>query len=171
MTPDRAATEDDLFALLRALDIETVTHRHEPLHTVDQSQAARDGLPDMPGGHCKNLFLKDKKAAFWLVVTLEDKKINMKALQKTLGSARLSFARSEYMLEKLGVEPGSVTPFAAINETSQGVQFVLDRDLLKYEILNYHPLHNAATTAINTKDLLIFLHHCGHQPLMVDMVD
>ncbi len=169
MTIDRPATEEELFERFRALEIETTTHRHEPLHTVDQSQAARDALPHMPGGHCKNLFLKDKKAAFWLVVTLEDTRVNMNALQKILGSARLSFARPEYMVEKLGVEPGAVTPFVAINASSLEVQFVLDRAMMACDILNYHPLHNGATTAIASKDLLSFLHHCGHAPLLIDI--
>lgn len=169
MTSERPANENDLFDRLHTLGIMTTTHRHPPLHTVDESQAVRDALPPMPGGHCKNLFLKDKKAAFWLLVTLEDKQINMNLLQKSLGSARLSFARPEYMVEKLGVEPGSVTPFAAINLSSLDVQFVLDRELMEFEMLNFHPLHNAATTAIKSQDLITFLQASGHQPILLDL--
>jgi len=161
------ATEDELFARLDALGIAYTTYRHAPLFTVEESQAARDALPDMPGGHCKNLFLKDKKGVFWLFVTLEEKRVNMNLLQKALGAARLSFGKADLMVEYLGIEPGSVTPFAAINETSRVVQFVLDEEMLAHETLNYHPLHNAATTTIKSADLLLFLKDCGHEARIV----
>mgnify|MGYP001166685140 FL=1 len=160
-------TEDILLARLDALGIEHTTYRHPPLFTVEESQNARDALPEMPGGHCKNLFLKDKKGAFWLFVTLEEKRVNMNVLQKALGAARLSFGKPELMVEYLGIEPGSVTPFAAINETSRVVQFVLDEEMLAHKTLNYHPLHNAATTTIKSADLLRFLEDCGHQARIV----
>lgn len=163
------ASEQDLFDRLDALGIDHTTHRHLPLHTVEESQAAREALPSLAGGHCKNLFLKDKKGVFWLFVTLEDSRVNINALQKILGAARLSFAKPEKMKEYLGVEPGSVTPFAALNAASRNVQFVLDAEMLRCETLNYHPLHNAATTTIKSQDLLIFLKDCGHSPEIVSI--
>ena len=167
-TPSAAiASEQDLFDRLDVLGIAHTTYRHPALHTVEDAQAARAALPEMQGGHCKNLFLKDKKGVFWLFVTLEEKRVDMSALQKTLGAARLSFGKPEYMKEYLGVMPGSVTPFAAINEASQVVRFILDAELLTHEILNYHPLHNAATTSISSQDLLLFLEHCGHKPEII----
>jgi Ala-tRNA(Pro) deacylase len=164
-----AATEQDLFDRLDALGIPHTTHRHQPLHTVEESQAARLEMSEIAGGHCKNLFLKDKKGIFWLVVTLEEKRVDMKVLQKTIGAARLSFGKPEYMKEYLGVEPGSVTPFSAINETSKAVQFVLDEEMLAFENLNYHPLHNAATTMIRSNDLLRFLKECGHDVRVISI--
>ena len=163
------ATEQTLFARLDALGIEHDTFRHQALHTVEESQAARGEMGESEGGHCKNLFLKDKKGAFWLFVTLEEKRIDMNVLQKTLGAARLSFGKADLMVEYLGIEPGSVTPFAAINETSHIVQFVLDEEMLAQETLNYHPLHNAATTTIKSADLLRFLADCGHDVRIVSI--
>ena len=159
------ATEADLFARLDALGIETVTHRHAPLFTVDQSKALRG---DLPGGHCKSLFLKDKKAKLWLVVALEDRPIEMKTLHKDIGSARLSFGKPELLWDVLGVRPGAVTPFALINDSRQRVTVVLDTAMLKQDQLNYHPLDNAATTAIASADLLRFIAACGHTPLVHD---
>ena len=75
MTRQTPATPDDLFARLTELNIATVTHHHAPLHSVAESQELRG---ELPGGHCKNLFLKDKKGVLWLIVTLEDKQIDMK---------------------------------------------------------------------------------------------
>ena len=95
------ATEQTLFARLDALGIEHDTFRHQALHTVEESQAARGEMGESEGGHCKNLFLKDKKVVFWLFVTLEEKRVNMNVLQKTLGAARLSFGKPEFMKEYL----------------------------------------------------------------------
>lgn len=161
--PTSIASEQNLFDRLDAIGIMHTTYRHPALHTVEDAQAARAALPEMQGGHCKNLFLKDKKGVFWLFVTLEEKRVEMNALQKIIGAARLSFGKPEYMKEYLGVVPGSVTPFAAINESSQNVRFILDAEMLTHETLNYHPLHNAATTSIRSQDLLLFLEDCGHK--------
>ncbi|MBT3991318.1 MAG: prolyl-tRNA synthetase associated domain-containing protein [Rhodospirillaceae bacterium] len=163
------ATEQTLFARLDALGIEHDTFRHQALHTVEESQAARGEMGESEGGHCKNLFLKDKKVVFWLFVTLEEKRVNMNVLQKTLGAARLSFGKPEFMKEYLGVEPGSVTPFAAINQSSLKVQFVLDEEMLTHNRLHYHPLHNAATTRIKSQDLLYFLKDCGHDVRVISI--
>src|SRR5215475_1509224 len=110
------ATPDDLFAFLDRLGIAYATVTHPPLFTVEQSQALRGKIP---GGHTKNLFLKDKKDAFYLVVVLEDAFIELKSLHRRLGaSGRFSFGSAELMRATLGLEPGSVTPFAAINDVA-----------------------------------------------------
>lgn len=154
-------TEAELMARLEALGIETATVRHPPVFTVEQSKALRGALP---GGHAKNLFLKDKKGALWLVVALEDRAIDMKALRPKLGSAALSFASAETLRQVLAIEPGSVTPFAAINDSELRVRVVLDADLLAHGTLNFHPLVNTATTTISADGLLRFLRACGHEP-------
>lgn len=156
-----AATEEGLFAKFTGLGIETTTTRHTPVFTVNEAKALRGALP---GGHTKNLFLKDKKGGLWLVVALEDRKIDLKWLQRELGVGRLSFGSAELLREVLGVEPGSVTPFALINDGTGRVQAVLDQSMLDAEVVYYHPLVNSATTAIAPDDLLRFLYACGHRP-------
>jgi Ala-tRNA(Pro) deacylase len=158
------ATRDDLFARLDALGIVTTTVEHAPLFTVEQSKALRG---DLPGGHCKNLFLKDKKGALWLVVTLEDAAVDLKTLPARIGAARISFANAALLEEVLGVTPGSVTPFGLINDTAQRVTVVLDQEMMARDLLNYHPLVNDATTAIAPADLLAFIRSCGHEPRIV----
>ncbi|MEM8690226.1 MAG: prolyl-tRNA synthetase associated domain-containing protein [Pseudomonadota bacterium] len=158
------ATREDLFARLNKLGITTTTTDHAPVYTVEESQALCGGIA---GGHCKNLFLKDKKGVLWLVVTLEDAQVDLKTLPKIIGSGRLSFGKSELLGEVLGVEPGSVTPFALINDVEQRVEVVLDETMLCHEILNYHPLKNDATTSILSSDLVKFVESCGHTPKIV----
>ena len=159
------ATPENLMARLEALGIETETHGHPPLFTVEDSKALRG---ELPGGHCKSLFLKDKKGALFLVVTLEDRAVDLKWLRGRLGVKTLSFGRPELLMEVLGVIPGAVTPFAVINDTEGRVAVHLDRAMLEHAPLNYHPLTNEATTAIAPLDLVAFLEACGHPPRVID---
>ena len=154
-------TREQLLARLAELGIETKTVSHPPLFTVEDSRKLRG---DIPGGHCKNLFLKDKKGQIWLVVTLEGTQVDLKTLHKTIGAARLSFGKPDLLMEVLGVIPGSVTPFALINDTQARVNIVLDQAMMSLDLLNYHPLTNEATTAIRSADLLTFVKACGHEP-------
>src|SRR5262245_1347938 len=158
--PSSPATPADLFARLDRLGISHATVSHPPLFTVEQSRELRGKIP---GGHTKNLFLKDKKDALYLVVALEDAVIELKSLHRRLGAhGRFSFGSAELMREALGVEPGSVTPFAAINDTAARVTVVLDAAMMTHPILNYHPLVNTMTTAIARDDLVKFLAATGH---------
>ncbi len=160
-----AAAEARLFARLEALGIASRTIRHPAAFTVEQAQRVRG---DLAGGHCKNLFLKDKRGALWLVVCLEQQSVDMRRLERTLGAARLSFGRPELLREVLGAAPGSVSPFALINDPAHRVTAVLDRAMLNIDPLNYHPLHNTATTQIAAADLERFIAACGHTVRRVD---
>lgn len=170
MTTETAAppptTPDDLARALAGLGIAVATHSHPPLKTVEDSKALRG---DLPGGHCKNLFLKDKKGQLWLVVTLEDRPVDMKALKDRIGSAHLSFGKPDLLWRTLGVQPGAVTPFALINDRSATVNVVLDAEMMARDPLNYHPLDNTQTWAIAPGDLLAFIRWCGHTPAQVTL--
>ncbi|MCG8504988.1 MAG: prolyl-tRNA synthetase associated domain-containing protein [Sphingomonadales bacterium] len=165
----KPATESDLIALLAELGIAQATHRHPPLFTVAESRALRGALP---GGHCKCLFLKDKKTRYLLAVVLEDRRADLKALAAATGFGRLSFGSAQRMMDVLGVTPGAVTPFALINRLATAAPpplgVVLDAEMLKCDPLNYHPLHNEATTAISPDGLLRFVRHCGIEPQILD---
>src|SRR6266849_5171183 len=126
-----AATPDDLFAFLDRLGIAHATVTHAPLFTVEQSQALRGSIP---GTHTKNLFLKDKKGALVLVTAIEDAVIELKSLHRRIGGrGRFSFGSAELMRETLGIEPGAVTPFAAMNDRDGRVSIILDADLMRHE--------------------------------------
>ena len=155
-------TPDQLFAALDALNVKYSTVKHPPLFTVEQSRSLRGQIP---GGHTKNLFLRDKKNAIYLVVTLEDADIDLKGLHRTLGaSGRFSFGSADLLREVLGVAPGAVTPFGAINDAECRVTVVLDAAMMEHETLNYHPLVNTMTTSIKRDDLVKFLESTGHMP-------
>lgn len=159
-------SEADLFVRLGKLGIETVTHRHAAVFTVDEAKAT---YGQIPGGHCKNLFLKDKKGVLWLVVTPYDAVLDMNALGRRIGSARLSFGKPELMMEVLGVAPGSVTPFALANDVDLHVRVILEAKMMASALLNFHPLINTKTTSITPADLLKFIRAGGHQPEILDL--
>jgi Ala-tRNA(Pro) deacylase len=159
------ATPDELFAFLDKLGIAHETIEHPPLFTVEEG---REFWHKIPGLHCKNLFLKDKKDKIWLVVMPGDKRADLNRLEKKIGAKRFSFGKPELLQEVLGLTPGSVTPFALMNDAQKRVTLILDQDLLKSERVNFHPLHNAASTTIRADDLLTFVKTLGYEPLIAD---
>jgi Ala-tRNA(Pro) deacylase len=159
------ATPEDLFAFLARLGIETVTVEHPPLFSVEESRHLRG---EIPGTHTKNLFLVDRKDRLFLLSADESAAIDLKQLHRKIGaSGRLSFGKAEVMRAALGVEPGAVTPFAAMNDAGNRVTVVIDRALLARDPLNFHPLVNTRTTRIFAADLLRFLQAAGHAPQVI----
>ena len=160
-------TPEDLIAYLDSLGIASQTIEHPPLHTVEQSQALRG---DIPGGHTKNLFVKDKKGRLFLLVLGEETSVDLKKVHEKIGGqGRVSFGSAELLQEVWGVRPGAVTPFGAINDTEARVSVVLDAAMLAHERLNFHPLVNTRTTGVSSADLMIVLRATGHEPLIVPL--
>ncbi len=159
-------TPQEVFDRLEDLGIQATTYTHPALFTVEDSKTLRG---DLPGVHCKNLFLRDRKYRMWLVVCREDLRINLKLLSTRLGTDRLSFGSPDRLMKTLGVSPGSVSPFALINDTKCKVTVILDRMMLAGSPLNYHPASNEMTTAIKPDDLLAFIRACGHDPAILDL--
>lgn len=165
------ATEKDLLNLFQDLGIEHTLYRHPPFFTVEDGRAHH---AHMPGGHCKCLFLKDKKSQMILAAIHEDLTVDLKRLAEDLGLGRLSFCNEERMACVLGVTPGAVTPFALVNvkkgalKEKESLTVVVDRHLQDFDVIHFHPLHNEATVAISPADLLRFIHHCGFEPVIRD---
>jgi Ala-tRNA(Pro) deacylase len=155
-----------LFDRLEALGIAQITIEHAPMFTVEQSREFRGQLP---GAHTKNLFLIDKEGRMVLVVAKEDTRVDLKALASRLGHGRYSFGKAPLLLTVLGVEAGSVTPFALINDGARDVTVVIDKSLMDFAEVNCHPLENTATTRLKTADLMRFIRACGHEPMILPL--
>lgn len=169
MTEAAPKTRDDLFHFLDGLGIAHKTFEHPPVFTVAESAALRD---EIPGGHTKNLFVKDKKDNFFLMTVEEHAVVDLKTIHTIIGAAsKVSFGKPEKLMEYLGVIPGAVTAFGVINDAGKNVTFILDEALAREEIINCHPLSNDATTSIATKDLLRFVEATGHTPLVLKVAD
>ncbi len=164
--PSPDENEAALYARFAALGIAWTTYAHAAVFTVGEASAL---YGSQPGGHSKNLFLKDKKDGLWLVTLRDDLKVDLNALSKVLGSPRFSFGSAELLLATLGVTPGSVTPFAVMNDAAGKVRLVLDAGMLALAPLNFHPLRNDRTTAVTAEDLLRFVRATGHEPAIVEI--
>jgi Ala-tRNA(Pro) deacylase len=151
-------TRHDLFEHFDALGLGHKTLMHRPVFTVEEGADIKAGLP---GGHTKNLFLKDKEGALFLVCALGETRVRLNQLHKTLGCARLSFGSQELMLEVLGVTPGSVTLFGLINDKQRRVTLVVDDALLAADPVNFHPLLNDATTSMSQIHMRKFIADWG----------
>jgi Ala-tRNA(Pro) deacylase len=148
---------------LAELGIACPTVEHAPVFTVEDSGEL---YATIPGGHTKNLFLKDAKGQLFLIVAHHGTRVDLKKLPPVIGSARLSFGRAELLEEVLGVKAGSVTAFAVMNDGAGQVRVVIDQNLMAFETINLHPLENSATTSIAREDLLRFIRAAGHTPLI-----
>lgn len=155
-----------LHARLEELGIAYRCVEHPPVFTVEEAKALRG---ELPGSHIKNLFLRNKKGRMWLVTCLEDREVDLKALGERLEAGRFSFGSAERLMTYLGVRPGSVTPFAVINDKGGEVTMVLDSGVLGAGPVNCHPLVNDMTTAVAPEDLVRFLEAEGHAPQMLEM--
>ena len=156
------ATPEDLLRFLERLGIKTVTQSHAAVFTVAQSSAINRSIP---GGHTKNLFVKDKKDNYFLIVAEGSALIEMNRIHGRIGArSRLSFASADRLMEFLGVEPGSVTAFGVINDRQRRVGVILDEPLLAHGQISCHPLTNTMTTTISRQDLLKFLDAVDHTP-------
>jgi Ala-tRNA(Pro) deacylase len=158
-----------LLAWMADNGIEQVTHDHPAVFTVGEGLELKAG---MPGLHTKNLFLKDKKGRLWLISAAQDTVIDLKRAHSAMGSApgsgRLSFGNETLMFETLGVRPGSVTALGLINDLDRRVTFVLDRRLHEAAIVNFHPLTNTATTALDQAAFRKVLALLDRAPVVVD---
>ncbi|HTQ15726.1 MAG TPA: prolyl-tRNA synthetase associated domain-containing protein [Rhizomicrobium sp.] len=160
------AVDTDLYARLDALGIAHRTHAHAAVFTVEES---RKVCARIPGCHTKNLFLKDARGGLWLVVVRAELRVDLKALSNALASPRFSFGSGELLVATLGVPPGSVTPFALINDREGKVRVVLDAGMLRHDPVNYHPLRNDRTTAVSPANLVKFIRDTGHEPMVLEI--
>lgn len=160
-------TPDQLLSRLDELGYETTTHQHEAVFTVEESAKIKQ---EIPGGHTKNLFLKDKKGNYFLIVAEGVASIKLNSVHGLIGAkGRVSFGKPEDLMELLGVKPGSVTAFAPVNDKDNRVKVVIDEALLRYELINCHPLTNEMTTTISRENLLDFLEQVGHPPAIIQV--
>lgn len=162
---DLPTSPDQLLNRLQAIDIAYKIYDHPPIFTVAEGEHLKR---EIPGLHCRNLFLRDKKGLMFLVVAANETKVDLKNLEAILGCARLSFGSAERLFEHLGIYPGAVCPFCVINDKGHQVQVVLDAAMMDVETVCYHPLDNGKTIALSPQDLMQFFAFTGHQPKVID---
>ena len=143
-----------IMSLLSVSGYDYDLHEHKSLFTVEESNKLRGQIK---GSHSKNLFLKNKKNKFFLISCEEFTNINLKEISKSFELGNVSFAKEEYLTRMLGVKPGSVTPFALLNDIENKVDFYLEDKLHNAEFVNFHPLTNTSTLTIESKKFIEFM--------------
>jgi Ala-tRNA(Pro) deacylase len=147
-------------ARLGELGIVCERHEHPPVATVDEARVHWAGID---AAHCKNLFLRNPKGdRHYLVVLLDAKRADLHRLAEQIGDGRLSFGSPERLMKKLGLTPGSVSPFGLINNVEHDVRVIVDKDLERAERLAFHPNINTLTYVISGGDFTRFLDACGN---------
>ncbi len=158
--------EPALYAAFDRLNLPYRTEDHEAVFTVEEGREIKARLP---GGHSKNLFLKDKAGAYFLISAVSDTPIKLNRLHPHIGCKRLSFGKEDALFDHLGVRPGSVTVFSVLNDTDHQVKLILDKALWDHEFVWFHPLRNTASTRMRPDDILTFVKAMGHDPLILDL--
>lgn len=164
--PDLPTSPQKLLSILDSESIHYDFFEHEPVFTVAESDKINANIP---GTHCRNLFLRDKKKRNYLIVAANKTHIDLKKLEALIGSARLSFGSAERLWEYLGVRPGSVCPFAIINDKDRQVKVFLDKYMMDQDIVNYHPIDNGMTIGLKPSDLIKFLSKHHQKPEILDL--
>ena len=144
----------ELIELLKKENCNITVHQHDALFTVEDSKKLRGKID---GAHSKNLFLKNKKNKFFLLTCEEADKFDLKRISKSLELGNTSFAKEEYLDQYLKIKPGSVSPFALLNDKSGRVDFYLEQALHESKFINFHPLINTITITIETKKFIEFM--------------
>lgn len=165
---NRSKKEMDIYNLLGRLDIPYFRLDHDETPSIELCDEVEKLLEIEI---CKNLFLcNSQKTSFYLLMMPGRKKFRTKDLSRQVNSSRLSFAEAEDMEKYLNIKPGSVSVLGLVNDLSQSVQLLIDKDVLQSEYVGCHPCVNTSSLKIKTSDLLTkFLHYTGHQPILVDL--
>lgn len=160
--------EPALLAYLDEHDIPYTRYTHPAVFTC-----AEVALVDLPieGVETKNLFLRDGKGRFYLVMTACEKRVNLKRLSQSAGAPKLHFAAEAELMERLGLTPGSVTVLALVNDPAQRVTLLVDSQYWPAPAYLCHPMVNTATLALAMADLERFFALTGHTPQVVEMED
>lgn len=163
---ENPTTPDQLFEIIGKLNIAYQRHDHPPVFSV------QDGIEiekNIAGLHCRNLFLRDKKEKTFLVVAGNYTAVDLKKLEKLLDCGRLSFGSPERLWRVLGVRPGSVCPYAVVNDREKIVTVILDKYMMEQPLINHHPLINTMTIGVHPSGLMTFIESCGHKPHVLDL--
>ena len=157
----------DIYKFLDSINVSYERFDHPAVYTVSE---AKKLSPEMDGASPKNLFLRDKKGIrHFLVVVPQDKQVDLKELSSILEASRLSFASPDRLKKYLGIEPGSVSILALLNDPEKTVEVFVDNELWNAEIILCHPLVNTSTLAITRDGIKQFLEKTGHNLMLVEI--
>lgn len=141
-----------IFDILDALKIPYTNYEHDPVFTCDEAKGV-----EIPGYRVKSLLLRNKKATnFYMVVLPDSKKLDTNIVRAVYNDSKMSFVDEETMMQKIGLKPGSVSPFALVNNLERDIRVVFDSELQE-KLVGFHPLQNDNTIVLEMTELEKFL--------------
>jgi len=157
----------EIYQFLQKNNIAYERHDHAPVFTFEEANRL---VPDLQAPHTKNVFIRDRKGRnHFMVMVGEGRRIDLDALSELLGVSRLGLASARRLHELLGVDPGSVSPLALVNDPGRKVRLLLDNRLADEAYFQCHPLVNTSTLLLNRQALLDFLEAVGHAPRWMEI--
>ena len=157
----------DIYKFLNDHQIEYERHDHPPVFTVEDVNLL---VPPLPAAKTKSLFLRDAKGLrHFLIIVRGEKRVDLKALPAVLDSSKLRFGSPERLKQYLGVDPGSVSIFAAVNDKDTTVEIIIDTALWESEAFQFHPLVNTSTLVVSRDNIKQFLDKTGHETQVLNV--
>ena len=146
---------------LKDNQIKYILHEHPAVFTVKEAQKFRGNIPGLA---CKNLLLRSKPCNRYVLLILSaDKRADLKKLSRTMGEEKVIFASADNLKEKLGLEPGSVSPFGLINDKNHDVEVYIEPEVFNADIVSFHPNINTATLELTGEMFIKFLQGTGNK--------
>lgn len=169
-TDNRLDTEIRVYDFLDKLGVQYQRIDHEAAMTMEACEEIDHALGDNTT-ICKNLFLCNRQETdFYLLLMPGDKPFKTKDLSAQIHSARLSFAKPEYMEKYLDITPGSVSVLGLMNDSEKKVQLLIDEDVMKEPYFGCHPCINTSSLKFTTEDLMQkIIPALEHEPVTVTL--
>lgn len=158
---------DKVKEYLNTLDIQFKIVEHEPAYTTEEADKYIEGYD---GVRTKTMFICNKKKTNYYMIIMDDsKRLDMNKFKEIVSEKQMKMASEEALNQKLGIKPGMVSPFGLLNNDEKDVKIYMDKEIIKEEIMTFHPNDNTKTLFITTKDLFKYFENIGYEINIIEL--
>lgn len=158
---------DKVKEYLNTLGIEFKIVEHEPAYTTEEADKYIEGHD---GVRTKTMFICNKKKINYYMIIMDDsKRLDINKFKEIVSEKQMKMASEEVLKEKLGIEPGMVSPFGLLNNDEKDVKIYMDKQIITEEIMTFHPNDNTKTLFITTKDLFKYFENIGYEINIIEL--
>lgn len=158
---------DKVKEYLNSMGIQFKIVEHEPAYTTEEADKYIEGHD---GVRTKTMFICNKKKTNYYMIIMDDsKRLDMNKFKEIVSEKQIKMASEEALKEKLGIEPGMVSPFGLLNNDEKDVKIYMDKQIITEEIMTFHPNDNTKTLFITTKDLFKYFENIGYELNIIEL--
>lgn len=158
---------DKVKEYLNTIGIQFKIVEHEPAYTTEEADKYIEGHD---GVRTKTMFICNKKKTNYYMIIMDDsKRLDMNKFKEIVSEKQMKMASEEALKEKLGIKPGMVSPFGLLNNDEKDVKIYMDKEIIKEEIMTFHPNDNTKTLFITTKDLFKYFENIGYELNIIEL--